>query len=297
MLTVKQDKPKAPTLAVVALDVSDMHTLDAPGTVGHKDNGQYHARTLDMSRDYLPEGWYGGISTLAEARSLMTDGWTEGNKRASGLSAGIGEVSAQPASIRRRWVRSDEGDTLDIERAMRGDWDTAYLSQKKRRTSGNRIVSLVGCFGGNCNRSADELFWNAIQLVVTADLLEQAGYQCEVRAVVPMLFHESGPGTGLVEVTVKQPGQPLRTDVLISTFAHAGVWRTYGFMAVTAMPWPVGSCLGQCQELATPILAQMVDAKLTHGADVVVEPAYTKEAAIKGISKAVTAATQKAVAA
>lgn len=239
--------------------------------------------------------WYGGLSTMQEAKDLILKGWQDGATKASSAASDGGVISTitQPESIRRRPVWGDEGDELSVERALDGNWDLAYRTMSRVRTYGSKIVSLGGQFGGNCDKSADQLFWSGAQIVVAAELLEMAGYQCEVRGLHCNMFWEGDGAQSVIEFRAKEAGDPLRLDAIASIFAHAGVFRTYGFMAICRMPWNVGSGLGRTMEgaEADALIEKVVAEGNMAPVDAMMPLAYDKATAIRNIMAVITKIT------
>jgi len=282
-----KDKVK-PSLAVVALDYGDMLDLISTDGVHHK-NISYHANATRLGSD--GPSWYGGLTDLESAKSLILQGWRDGAGKAQGMAnALVGAVPA-PESIRRRWTVGETGEALITERALFGDWETAWRRQTRVRTYGSKIVTLVASFGGNCDKSAEELFWSGAQLVVAIDLLEQAGYRVEAHAVSCGEYYADDPrGLGVVDVTVKAAEEPLRIDALMSLTSHAGVFRTYGFMAICRMPWHVGLGLGSHRN-PKHILPALIEAGLYPQVDNVMQAAYNRDSAVRNILTTLRAVT------
>lgn len=239
--------------------------------------------------------WYGGLTGIEDARKLILDGWYEGAGKASAVTQDDGLTSTlpQPESIRRRMTWGADGDDLNIDRALRGDWDTAYRTSHRVKTTGNKIVTLVSSFGGNCGKSAEQLFWSGAQMLVTAELLELAGYQCEVRGIHFNDFRSTTKKLAL-DICCKKAGDPLRLDTIASVFAHAGVFRTYGFMGICRAPWPVTSGLGHALEDsgAERMFSDLTAKGILDPADVFLPPAYSRETAIRNILGAVHHVTE-----
>jgi hypothetical protein len=200
------------------------------------------------------------------------------------------------ASIRGRWTYGPEGDDVSIERAMAGDYDVAYRRRVKVQVKGTRIVNLAATYGGSCAKTAEQLFWTGVQLVVASDLLESAGYRTEIHG-----FRAQGPynvsgsredGYAILDLIAKRPNEPLRIDALMAILAHAGVFRTYGFAGICRFPWPVGSGLGCCYSDVRGLAARMVDAGLLDAVDYIMPDAYSREQAAKNIVALVGQVTQ-----
>lgn len=191
-----------------------------------------------------PAKWYGGIRTLGQARDLIAQGWKEGAAKLAQLKSELA-VDIPAAKSRRRVPRwMDDGDDLDVDRAMAGQWDTAYRMAKRDWASGTPIVNLECSWGGNCHQSAEQLFWSGAAMLVLTDILEDAGYSVRLVAVA---INGKGDNCHLSRIVVKDAGETLRIDALAGVFCHAGVFRTYGFHTFTRAPWDIGSGLGRME--------------------------------------------------
>lgn len=237
--------------------------------------------------------WFGGFNSRDEACQILTGGWQDGTERGSAISLSLQGAIEAVEAIRRRPKWGEDGDSLCVDRALRGDWDVAFQSSALLRTNGTRIVTIAGAFGGNCNRTAEQLFWNGIQIAVVSDLLESAGYQCEIVGIANALhFQDSVFGANCI--VAKRAGEPLRVDQIASVFAHAGVFRTFVFEMSTMLDTPVQDSLGSSRGSVADI--QSACRKLAeHGQiaedAIVIGEAFDEKSAIKNIRATLQAAT------
>jgi hypothetical protein len=241
--------------------------------------------------------WYGGLTSVADALKLIEDGWSAGAERAAAASDGIpSDQLARPESVRRRLVWGEEGDRLDWQKVLDGDHDTAWGRSKRRRTSAPRMISLASTYGGNCNRSAEELFWTGAQMVVTAELLQAAGYQVQVRGIAVNASNDwtmrKVNARQVIDIVAKDYDEPLRLDMLAAVFSHAGVFRTYGFQCLVRCPWPIGRGLGRMVDEPDAI-QQAADNGWIVAPDVFLPSAYNQETAVKNIVAAIQAIEAK----
>lgn len=235
--------------------------------------------------------WYGGLSSRKEAVAMLENGWGDGRRRSESLADSLaGEVPAAE-SIRRRVQWGDDGESFCVDRGMAGEWDMAYSSTPLVRTSGSRILTLVGPVGGSASRSAEELFWTGVQLVVLTQLFEEAGYQCEVMGMISL--HQHGVANPSF-ITAKRAGEPLRIDQLASVFAHAGVFRTFGFELISQSLTEVHYGHGHC-EYGVHTMQSRVDKLAKSGLmpenAIVIGEAYNKDTALENIRKTIAKVT------
>ena len=239
-------------------------------------------------------GFRMGFRSLKDATDLTDYGWQEGSDRGAAVSLTLEGTIAAVEAIRRRPQWGDSGDMLCTDRALRGDWDIAFHSSGMMRTNGTKIVTLVGSFGGHCQRSEEELFWNGIQIVVTADILEAAGYQCEIIGANNNRQRADGFTIGFTGITAKRAGDPLRIDQIASIFAHGGVFRTIGFELIIRTPTGVADGLGAPQMSVGEITQSLrkLEAMGAIAPDaIVIGEAYDERSAIKNIRATLKAVT------
>lgn len=279
-------------LAALRMNVADLPELmdNADGLVHSENMDEYHDNRTNIERraggDVYGREWYGGLTSVRDALALIHDGWAAGAQRAAAVSDGIpSDQLARPESIRRRVVWGEEGDRFDWQKALDGDHDVAWGRSKRRRTSAPRMVSMAASFGGNCTMSAEQLFWSGAQMVVTAEMLQGAGYQVEVRGISGN--RSSYGGTGVIDITAKAYDEPLRVDMLAAVFSHAGVFRTYGFQAIVRLPWRVGSELGHSIDDPSAAVTQAAELGWIPPVDVFLPTAYNKDTAVKNIVRAI----------
>lgn len=237
-----------PACASVAMSLSDFGA--AYGTHVHPENrsnlmgcGMRDDRISADQRD-----WYGGIKSVGEAETLLNRGWAEGAARLTTIAADMAPPTAKTRKRMARW--ESEGDDLHVERALRGDWDSAWRTTRRQWSPGPATVTLYTPVGGGAYLTSENLFWRGAVALVVADLLESAGYSVEI--VASWLVRDEAPdqqgrGRGRLcraNCTLKDPGQPLTIDALASVLCHAGVIRTFGFAMIASIPHNVGDALG-----------------------------------------------------
>ena len=134
--------------------------------------------------------WYGG--TAAQAAERAERGWVEGAdealKRLANLSVPL------PTSVKRKLVREDHGDELDIHAVYRGDLSHAWSSRKRRPVRGSMLVRLVSQSDVNAWVTAEQLFWRGAALIKMADILTAAGYSVEILGVTSSTSAQGYPG-------------------------------------------------------------------------------------------------------
>ena len=124
----------------------------------------------DYARQCEPKGyddeWRGGIKTLQQAKDILAVGWKPGAVRASTLMDKLESNMPTVKTRKRRQTWMDEGDGLDIDRALAGQWDVAYRSTRREFSSGSNCVTLNVGWGGNCDMTSEQLFWSGVKFSV-----------------------------------------------------------------------------------------------------------------------------------
>lgn len=245
-------------------------------------NKQYESQCLLNSSNGVGAEWYGGLTSLDAATRLLDLGWSEGAKRAMELKNNLESELPNMRSRKRRQVWADEGDTLCVDRALQGNWDFAYRTTRREHIVSPCITFNVG-FGGNCFLTAEQLFWSGATMIALSDICESAGYSTRINACCKSSYY--GNKYSLMNIIVKNFGEPLRPDAMASVVSAAGIFRSYGFRGICAAPFDVGSGLGRCIEWdeITPVLKE-VGYSLEENT-INVKDCYTKEAAIAEITR------------
>ena len=171
-----------------------------------------------------------GVATVNELRSVLTKGYPAGVAKLSKLT--VGDLLA-PQDIRRRRVRSDQGDELDMQAVFRGDLSRAWSRTKRQSRTSVRSVSIVIDLAGNANVTSNELFWRGAAGLRLADELTTAGYSVAVYgAAGASNITEEGSHNVCQLVEIKAEDAPMDMDRLASLTCLAGFFRTSLFTGI-----------------------------------------------------------------
>lgn len=169
--------------------------------------------------------WYGcDADTGEDVAVLVSTGWPRGQKLVADLIEKTSAATALPIDRRRRLVRTDSGDSVDIHAVWRGQLDKAWSKAVRRNTRGPQRVDLVAnmlCSGGD---EATVLAWRGAAAVAIADRLTAAGYA--VRIVVGFGGRCTG-ATVNCRITVKDHGGPL-DEATAASVIMPGFFRALG---------------------------------------------------------------------
>lgn len=137
---------------------------------------------------------------------------------------------AQPVSIRRQRRWSENDGELDVDRALRGTPDLFQESYRAQRPRTQNVV--VTCYLGQVGSvSGLDLMWRAAAAVVAVDLLEEAGYSCEVwghnfsRGVYTHAHSDC-----FTAYQIKEAGDPVDVDSMVKALTP-WLFRTAVFAA------------------------------------------------------------------
>lgn len=236
--------------------------------------------------DYGGRAWYGGFEKITDGFDMISNGWEEGATKASInlKDTKVPDIDGIE-SIRRNLIFADSGETLNIDQAMAGNWDKAWQTCRRIRSGISRVLPIAIPFGGNCNKSSEQLFWNGAQGMIITDILEDKGYRVQLYGM--HFSRHSTTGSVVTEldiVNLKRSDEPLRMDSIAAIVAHAGVFRTAGFCSVVSKPTQIDSGLGRCMEERFPDGVKIgVNLGLLPPSTIPLTAAYDRDAAIESI--------------
>lgn len=169
--------------------------------------------------------WYGAdCDTGNDVQRKLRDGWQEGREKVENMLGKLDTSSLVPLDRKRRLVRSDMGDSIDMNRVYAGELDTAWTVAKRQSTRGPQRVDIVTnmiCHGGE---DSDVLFWRGACAIALSDKLESAGYM--VRLIVGFGGEHDSTKVSC-RVTVKDHGMPLDIST-VSSVIIPGFFRAIG---------------------------------------------------------------------
>lgn len=170
--------------------------------------------------------WYGGdCNTGADVRKRLRDGWPKGLEQMQAMLAKLDTSSLIPQDRRRRIIRGDMGDHLDIGAVYAGRFQTAWTFAKRQSAMGPQHIDILAnmlCSGGD---NASVLFWRGAAAIALADKLEAAGYM--VRIVVGFGGNHEGNGNVSCRITVKDHDMPMDITTAASVIMP-GFFRAIG---------------------------------------------------------------------
>ena len=206
-----------------------------PGAAKHRNTDR-----MTEALNHSPNSeWIGARNNLGKGnvyeftKHIATHGWAEGVKNIEKNLSNIGEVQ-RPVSMKRRRVRADQGDELDIHAVYRGDLDHAWLRMGRRQGTGTRFITIGVSLSVNASQSGEQLMWAAGAAMQFADVLTEGGYSVRIIGIYAgkNCFNTSGiHPTQYITVTAKDYEDPVDMNRLTTSIASAAFFRSYVFCA------------------------------------------------------------------
>jgi hypothetical protein len=131
-------------------------------------------------------------------------------------------------NIRRRVVWGEIGDSVDVQKMYKGEFDKAWRSTKKQKANGgSKNITLLVNLGANCGVSSEKLGWRGMASLKIADCLSEAGYN--VRLLGYSMSTDNCDGishTSLTTIPIKDFDEGMDVPKLASIMCRAGFFRT-----------------------------------------------------------------------
>jgi hypothetical protein len=234
-------------MTVTSFDVDALATISEDDAIPENVSGMLdRMKQCDMRGSGSMKAWQGGVESLAQARALFAKGWKEGADRAESLRRSLDGLIPSGTIARRTRSFGDEGDEIRLDRALAGDWDRAWESRTISQQRDSNVISIATGWIASGATNHNDLLWNAIQLIVLSDALEEAGWRVELRAIDGTYTYSHHGYLQMFDVMMKRPEEPMRSDIIAATIGHGGVYRTLGFVAMWTCPKRQQESLGRC---------------------------------------------------
>ena len=197
--------------------------------------GNIRSRDEQFERNKTRAKTWLGADTVDKFLDEYENGWPEGVKKLSEIVIDLQLNESE--SVKRRRIRSDTGDNLDIFRVYRGDLDQAWERCVRKHKVGNRLISLIVNTGSSYVTSADELFYSGATAVRLLEELEQAGYSVAVYGAISGIGGASDlyNKSASYVYKIKDHTDGIDENTMAVDLCRAGVFRHFGFAAVELM--------------------------------------------------------------
>lgn len=211
--------------AILWDSVSELERLNDVSTkwnIDHNGNRTTHY----WDRDDKGRHWL-GVDNVPQLRKTLAEGWPDGVAKLEQIAL---RDLASPASVRRRRIRGDQGDEVDMQAVWRGDLSRAWTRTRRQSRTGVRSITLVIDLCASWNVTADELFWRGASALRLASELLVSGYNV---AIYGASGSASIDETNKVDCTqlieIKGEDSPFDIDRLAALTALPGFFRTHLF--------------------------------------------------------------------
>lgn len=186
--------------------------------------------------------WYGIEGGVDAVKRTLIEGYQDGATMVDKLYDAIAPSLPRAVDFRRKPIRGDQGDTLDIHAVNRGDLAKAWTRTTRKANTGTGLVRIAVDICGNAYVTAEQLKWRGVAALALARAMVKAGYSVEIVA------GQSGKGAfsssdaiGTITVTVKPRYTPLDTATLAATVCLPGFFRYLGFLSIIRQADDIGS--------------------------------------------------------
>lgn len=178
-------------------------------------SGSYDSTRVDNNKQWMGRHF----DSWKDIEKKFFEPWPEGMNTVQDMMRQINEQDLpEPRDVRRRQHWNEEHGELNVDRYMAGD-DMIFRRGMRKSTSAPKVVSLLCCLGGNCNVSAESMFWRGAAAAAAVQKLEEAGYSCEVIAYMRSVGCYSGnyDQTEAFQILpIKQAGEELDLASLVN---------------------------------------------------------------------------------
>ena len=226
---ILEHNPKDKFTAILWESVTEPTALTASLDKWKNQANRAEALTHTQSKANGRDDWL-GAPNVTELHNRLERGWADGVKRLEQIATR--ELSA-PASVRRRRVRGDAGDELDMQAVWRGDLNRAWSRTRRANRVGSRTVSIVIDLAASAGVTSDKLFWRGASALRLAQLLTESGYSVALYGAAGVNRADSSGKLNMAQlVEIKSEDSPLDMDKLAALTAMAGFFRTSLFAGI-----------------------------------------------------------------
>lgn len=200
-------------------------SITEPGSLKsfhHESNEIAHTGALTENQGTKSDQAWFGAASVEELNNRLTHGWGEGADKLRTIAT----KQINPTSVRRRRVRGDQGDELDIHAVYRGDLSRAWTRSHRKSGVGPRSVSIVCNLACPHYVSADKLFWRGASALKLAEELTLAGYNVAMYGATGSENFDGKHSKLAQFIEIKSEDAPLDTSALAAIVAMPGFKRT-----------------------------------------------------------------------
>jgi hypothetical protein len=171
--------------------------------------------------------WAGAINT-ADAVAQLTAPYADGAAIISRIEKAAGSIKLPPQmDTRRRRVRGDQGDELDIHAVWRGQSATAWARMGKRQVTSPPLVSIVINSIIQWYDAKTVISYRGAVGIVLCQLLEKFGYRVRLVVARGGRTDSSSEERFSCRTTIKDYGKPLDRET-VACATHPAMQRILG---------------------------------------------------------------------
>jgi len=140
-----------------------------------------HTPGLERHLKNASTGWHGRTfeNGIADLRLAFKRPDKDARHKVEEMIRDIRKELPTPTDIRRKRSWSSEDGDVDVDRAIRGDGEYMRDTKRAKRISPKNIAVVLN-IGNTGMWTPEQIFFRGAAAVACVDLLEEAGYSCEV---------------------------------------------------------------------------------------------------------------------
>ena len=179
----------------------------------------------DSIRNRLADQEWLGAPTFDEMDRRISKGWPEGVDRLMHLP--LGDVPV-PESVRRRRVRSDFGDSVDMQKVYKGDLARAWERTVRLSVNVPPTITLLVNLSCEARIEASKLFWKGAAILRLTEALSVAGYNVAIWGTNTSTNTCGDEQEACTQfICIRESDSPLDVSNLAALICMPGYKRTY----------------------------------------------------------------------
>jgi hypothetical protein len=178
--------------------------------------------------DGLNGAHWAGASDTADAVVKLTSPYSDGSAIISRIEKAAANIKLPPQmDTRRRRVRGDQGDELDIHAVWRGQSATAWSRMGKRQVTSPPMVSIVINSIISAGNDKTVISYRGAVGIVLCQLLERFGYRVRLVVARGGVTSSDSKEKFSCRTTIKDYGKPLDRET-VACATHPAMQRVLG---------------------------------------------------------------------
>ena len=188
------------------------------------------------------QSWWGIKGGIPAVENAIRNGWSEGLEKAR---AALDKVEVPRfQSIKRRKMRGDFGDEIDMQSVYSGNLDRAWTRTRRQMSpsrSPKRITIIVDS-ALSSSVDARNAFWTGAVALRLNDALQESGRNVQIVSTFTCQY--PGEYVNCPTVVLKDYADPLEPEVIAATLSLAGFARSTMFRAAALFEKDINSSWG-----------------------------------------------------